>query len=86
MPSSILQTPLWLQAEQDLRNQLLTFNDADTKSSNETSISLAETTLGRHEAEFSQKGIKAAAQLGPGRHLFTVVFVALLSSVAIIGF
>ncbi|MFK7970573.1 MAG: hypothetical protein AB8F95_09405 [Bacteroidia bacterium] len=82
MPSSILQTPLWLQAEQELRNQLMSFNEVDSDVSNVDIDAYTDTTLGRHEAEFAQKGIKAAASLGAARHAYTFITVLLTSSVA----
>lgn len=85
MPSSILQTPLWLQAEQELRNQLTSFDEGTSQKVVEDEVSLADTTLGRHEASYSNKGVKAAASLGVARHFFTIACLVIVSSAAYIS-
>ena len=83
MPSTIIQTPLWLKAEEELRNQLLSHDEIDFNEFEDNTVSLTDTTLGRHEAEFSSKGIKAAARLGAARHVLTFALVAAMGSLVL---
>lgn len=70
MPSSFLQTPLWLQAEQDLKNQLLSNDQNETKSLSDLSGDLSSESYSSTDADLSEQNIKAAPSLGLVRHFF----------------